>query len=137
MSYQVWYVACHVLLIYVNFLICLMPILMYLVSSFVCDVLKFLHAIPKLSSYVNFNTGCMLIGMWYLKTFSCVITIHLRYTKISIFAVSSFLIFGISTSVCDMPNLTNDCCIKICQRFHFCHHPIQWEVIITCSSLLV
>ena len=70
----------------------------------VCDVLKFLHAIPKLSSYVNFNTGCMLIGMWYLKTFSCCITIHLWYTKISIFAVSSFLIFGISTFIkCYMP----------------------------------
>ena len=40
----------------------------------------------------------------------------------------------INTNLCCI-NTTNLCCIKICQQFHFFHHPIQWEVIITCSSL--
>ena len=82
-----------------------MPILMHLVSLFVYDVLKFLHALPKLFHAMLISiTCCMIIAMWYVKiTCTCCINIHLRYTKISITVVPSFLIFCVSTFICYMP----------------------------------
>ena len=73
-----------------------MPILMHIVSSFVCDAQKFLHAIPiifhVMSCYVN----------------TCCITIHLCYTNIFIFVVSKQIyvvstqqIYGASRAVTD------------------------------------
>ena len=78
--------------------------IMYIVSSFVCDVLKFLHADECL-----LNICCMLIDVWYAQFCTCCITIHLCYTKNSIFCCIAFPPF---------------CCIKICQWFHFFHHPM-------------
>ena len=59
------FVACHASKIYAYFLTCYTPNLMYLVSSFVCDVLKFL--LKTLSCDVNFNTSCMIIGSGMFK----------------------------------------------------------------------
>ena len=58
--------------------------------------------------------------------FCCIVFFHLCCINANL--------CGINTKLCCI-NLTNLCCIKICQQFHFFHHHIQWEVINTCSSL--
>ena len=91
-----------------------------------------------LSCHVNINTCCMIIAMWYVKiTCTCCINIHLCYTKISISVVSPFLIFCVSTFICYMPTNQIYVLSKFVTSSHFCHHPIQWKVVITYHSLLI
>ena len=104
-----WFIyLCHYLHIYAMFYI-FMPNFKYL-----CHVFYI---------YVNFNTCC--------------ITIHLRCIKISIFVVLSSLIYIVSPKiyVASTQQIYVVWRFVSTQQFHFFHYPIQWEVIITCSSL--
>ena len=65
---------------------------LYIVSSFVYDVLKVLSALHQFHScYINFNTCYIIIDVWYVEICACWITIHLYYTTISIFVVFVFV----------------------------------------------
>ena len=143
-----------------------MPSLMYVIHSLICcmpcfiNLCQFFHML-----YAIFNVFGIIIRLWYAKILTCYTktfsrlvnfkkTLHINrhvvcwnvyildHYSLTLyqdfhFCCILFSNFGHINFYMLHDNLTNVCCIKICPRFHFCHHPIQWEVIITCSSLLV
>ena len=136
MSYQVWYLLHAMLYRFMPiFLTCYTPNLMYLVSSFVCDVLKLL--LKTLSCDVNFNTSCMIIGSGIFKfvhVASPVIYAMLRLPLL-LYRLFSFLAYQLPYVACK-PNkfmLYQD----LSAAPLFFRHPIQWEIIITCRSLMI
>ena len=124
MTCQVWYCMLHAMFyifmpcfIYLCHLLYIYDMIYIFMSCFIflCCVLY------RYIIYVNFNT--------------CYITIDLCCTKIAIFCCIVFSHLCCINTNLRCINTTNLCCIKICQQFHFFHYPIQWEVIITWSSL--
>ena len=129
MSYQVWYVACHFFLHIYAIFICHMSAVMYIVLSFVFDMLKFLHAMSI--------SCCMTIDVSVVKICTCCITYSFMLHQDFHFwciAFSHFCCNNNKKSYCI--NTTNLCCMKICQLFQFFDHSIQWEAIISLEHLV-
>ena len=144
MTRQVWYVAYHVLYIYAMFHI-LMPCFIYLCHYLYIFSMSYLF-MPCFNIYAMINIfmyDLYIDAMFYIYVNfnTCCITIHLRCIKISVFVVLSSLIYVLLTQIYVVSTqiyviLTLQ--IYVASRLPavpLFHHPIQREVIITCSSL--
>ena len=117
------------------FLTCYTPNLMYLVSSFVCDVLKFL--LKTLSCDVNFNTSCMIIGSGIFKFVHVASPVIYAILRLPLLLYRLFSFLAYQLPLCCMRTQQINVVWKFVNSSTFFRHPIQWEIIITCRSLMI
>ena len=102
--------------IYLCQLSCYKSILMYIVSSFVCDVLMISSHAMSISPF------CMIIHMLYTKISIIVASLFIQAVPRFLFCIVFSHSCCINTNLCCI-NTTNLCCIKICQQFDFFYYP--------------
>ena len=117
---QVWYVACHVLYIYA---------LIYIFMQWFIYIYAMFYIFMPCFIYIHVMFYIFMPCFIYL----CQFKYTLHHYSFMLHQDFQFCCIVFSHLCCF--NTTNLCCIKICPQFHFFDHPIQWEVVITCSSL--
>ena len=136
MTCQVWYVACHILYIYAMFHI-FMPCFIYLCH----DLYFFVYMYAMFYIFIPcFIYSCHLYIFMPMHYIFISISIHVASLFIYAAPRFPFLLHWLLPFMLYQHNFMLHqtqqmyVAIKICQQFHFFHHPIQWEVMITCSS---
>ena len=136
MTCQVSYVACHVFYIFLPWFIYLCHDLYIIMPCFI-----FVPCFNILCHDLNINAMFYVFIPCFI-IYLCQFRYMLHHYSFMLHQDFHFccIVFShlccINTNLCCI-NTTNLCCIKICQQLHFFHHPIQWEVIITCSIPVV